>query len=124
MKTYSTPVSLLLLLAMLTVAPLSFAQQQQQGARRPTAPPAAATTAPDAQDDNGEIVVTREVNLPISVVDKKGVPVAGLSQNDFLVLEDKQPQGIKEFRRREQQSAGLRRRVDGYIRFDRRQARL
>lgn len=102
MKIHSNHFSLLLLAA-LAVVPSLFAQQQQQqrpqsgtGAPRTTTTP---TPAPPAgQDDQGRIVVTtREVSLPISVVDKKGVPISGLTQSDFSVLEDKQPQAIKSF---------------------------
>jgi len=93
MKIHSTHLSLLLMAAFAVVPFVSAQQQRDAGTRR-----TAATPAPDApQDDSRETIVTREVNLPISVVDKKGVPIAGLSQNDFLVLEDKQPQGIKSF---------------------------
>ena len=39
----------------------------------------------------------RRVRLPITVMDKKGQLVTGLTANDFLVLEDKVPQKIDSF---------------------------
>jgi VWFA-related protein len=42
-------------------------------------------------------VTTRRVRLPITVTDKKGQFVAGLSQSDFQVLEDRVPQQIDSF---------------------------
>jgi len=42
-------------------------------------------------------VNVRRVRLPITVIDKKGQFVSGLSQNDFLVLEDRVPQQIDSF---------------------------
>jgi len=42
-------------------------------------------------------VNVRRVRLPITVIDKKGQFVSGLSQNDFQVLEDRVPQQIDSF---------------------------
>ena len=42
-------------------------------------------------------MTTRIVRLPITVVDKKDQPVGGLTQSDFLIFEDKQPQVIESF---------------------------
>src|SRR5207237_7539794 len=39
----------------------------------------------------------RRVRLPITVTDKKGQFISGLSAGDFLVLEDKVPQKIDSF---------------------------
>jgi len=39
----------------------------------------------------------RRVRLPITVTDKKGQFVPGLTQNDFLIMEDKVPQTIETF---------------------------
>jgi len=57
--------------------------------------PAAPTPTPDP--NQAEIVNIRRVRLPITVTDKKGAFVSGLSQNDFVVLEDKVPQKIDSF---------------------------
>ena len=55
-------------------------------------PKASPTPAPSAQDV--EPIFTRRVRLPITVVDKKGFFVSGLTKNDFQILEDKIPQQI------------------------------
>ncbi|HYP53899.1 MAG TPA: VWA domain-containing protein [Pyrinomonadaceae bacterium] len=65
--------------------------QTQQGSPAPT-PPANA----QGQDDT-ERVTARIVRLPISVVDKKDQPVAGLTRHDFQIFEDKVPQQIDFF---------------------------
>lgn len=53
---------------------------------------------PTVQDDGSrEVVTIREVRLPVSVFDKKGQTVSGLTKNDFLVFEDKQQQQIISF---------------------------
>ena len=61
-------------------------QQQQQPAR----PPAAQQT-PTPQNDLEEGVTSRVVRVPVTVLDKKGKPVIGLTRNDFLVTEEKRP---------------------------------
>jgi len=53
------------------------------------------TPTPDF--NQAEVVNIRRVRLPITVTDKKGAFVAGLTQNDFVVLEDKVPQQIESF---------------------------
>src|SRR5258706_6858077 len=61
-------------------------------------PKASATPTPGAQDSQGSVeVFTRRVRLPITVVDKKGFFVSGLTKADFQVLEDKVPQQIDSF---------------------------
>jgi VWFA-related protein len=61
---------------------------------KPQSPPAPAPspTPPDIIETN-----IRRVRLPITVTDKKGAFVGGLTQNDFVVLEDKVPQQIDSF---------------------------
>lgn len=49
------------------------------------------------QDPDSITTFIRRVRLPITVVDKKGQFVSGLTQNDFLILEDKLPQQIETF---------------------------
>jgi Ca-activated chloride channel homolog len=44
-----------------------------------------------------ERIDIRRVRLPITVVDKKGQFIPGLSQTDFLITEDKVPQQIESF---------------------------
>ena len=48
-------------------------------------------------DDQTVKVAIRRVRLPITVTDKKGQFVPGLTKNDFMVLEDKVPQTIETF---------------------------
>ncbi len=54
---------------------------------------------PPIQDQDPESITTfiRRVRLPITVVDKKGQFVSGLTRNDFVILEDKLPQEIETF---------------------------
>ena len=49
--------------------------------------------------DEGQSVITniRRVRLPITVTDKKGSFVPGLTKEDFIILEDKVPQAIETF---------------------------
>src|SRR5688500_9642640 len=65
------------------------AQQQQQ--------PRATPTPPISADDKPITTFIRRVRLPITVVDKKGQFVPGLTKEDFLVLEDKVGQQIETF---------------------------
>ncbi|HZH32762.1 MAG TPA: VWA domain-containing protein [Pyrinomonadaceae bacterium] len=75
------------------------AAQQPPRQQTPAAPrPTAATPAPEQDDQQGGRVLIREVQLPITVFDKKEQPVAGLKASDFLIFEDKQPQQIVSFR--------------------------
>lgn len=53
---------------------------------------------PLPEDPQGTVKIPiRRVRLPITVTDKKGNFVPGLTQNDFLVMEDKVPQTIETF---------------------------
>lgn len=58
--------------------------------------PASPAATPD-QTQEKEIVNIRRVRLPITVTDKKGQFVSGLSAGDFLIMEDKVPQQIDSF---------------------------
>jgi len=63
-------------------------------------PKAKPTPTPKAQDPQEQGIVKVPVNrvrLPITVVDKKGLFVSGLTKSDFQVLEDKIPQQIETF---------------------------
>ncbi len=61
---------------------------------KPTASP-----TPGISDQSQESVKIpiRRVRLPITVVDKKGQFVPGLTKEDFIILEDKVPQQIETF---------------------------
>ena len=78
------------LLTVLSIVVMSGSAQNQQ---RPKAPVPTATPEPS----HAEVINIRRVRLPITVTDKKGQFVSGLSANDFLVLEDKVPQKIDSF---------------------------
>ena len=60
--------------------------------------PKASPTPPPPQDTQGTVrIPVRRVRLPITVTDKKGQFVPGLTQSDFVILEDKVPQTIETF---------------------------
>ena len=84
---FSFSARLLLLASLVTCAGL--AAQAQRPKPTSTPPP----------DDSQDSITTfiRRVRLPITVVDKKGQFVPGLTKNDFLILEDKVPQQIETF---------------------------
>ncbi len=73
----------------------NFAAPGQPPQEQPKASPTPPVQEPVQNDGQ---VFTREVRLPISVLDKKKLPVTGLTKDDFIILEDKQPQVIKSFR--------------------------
>jgi len=57
------------------------AQPRQTQTPRPATP----------QEDLQETTTTRAVRVPVTVLDKKGQPVTGLTRDSFLVFEDKRP---------------------------------
>jgi VWFA-related protein len=53
---------------------------------------------PLPEDPQGSVrIPIRRVRLPITVTDKKGNFVPGLTRNDFMILEDRLPQSIETF---------------------------
>ena len=52
---------------------------------------------PLPEDPQSIRIPIRRVRLPITITDKKGNFVSGLTKNDFLILEDKVPQTIETF---------------------------
>lgn len=64
-----------------------------QSKQKPTPSP----TPPIAEEQKPIVTFTRRVRLPITVVDKKGQFVPGLTKDDFLVFEDKVGQQIETF---------------------------
>jgi Ca-activated chloride channel homolog len=89
MKLYFPPLLTRLLLLVFALAAASAVEAQQQ---KPTTPPTV-----NEQDEQTEKIFIRRVRLPITVVDKKGQFVPGLTQRDFLILEDRVPQQIETF---------------------------
>lgn len=62
-------------------------------------PPATTPAQPPADK---QTVITRRVqvvNVPVTVLDKRGFPIIDLTENDFRIFEDGKPQAIKYFRR-------------------------
>jgi Ca-activated chloride channel family protein len=81
---------LLFLSLLLAGAAVSFPQQP-----KPTPPKPPGATDPG--QERPEVINVRRVRLPITVTDKKGQLVTGLTQSDFLILEDRVPQQIDSF---------------------------
>lgn len=82
---------LLLLVCALAVASAFSGESYAQPQPKPSPTPSV--------NDPQESITTfiRRVRLPITVVDKKGQFVPGLTKNDFLVFEDRVPQTIETF---------------------------
>ena len=59
--------------------------------------PSPSPTPPVGGEQGSERIFVRRVRLPITVTDKKGQFVGGLTKDDFIVLEDKVPQAIETF---------------------------
>jgi Ca-activated chloride channel family protein len=76
-------------LLLVSLTALASVMQAQKPKPSPTPP----------RDDDQESITTfiRRVRLPITVVDKKGLFVPGLTKNDFLIFEDKVPQQVETF---------------------------
>ncbi|HAF12404.1 MAG TPA: hypothetical protein DHU55_19020 [Blastocatellia bacterium] len=82
------------LLPRLLLLTLAFAFASTTEAQKPKLSP----TPPVIESDQESIKIpVRRVRLPITVLDKKGQFVSGLTKNDFLVLEDRVPQQIETF---------------------------
>jgi VWFA-related protein len=75
----------------LSLAFVSTAQNPQ-----PQKPPVP-TATPTPDPNQAEVINIRRVRLPITVTDKKGQFVSGLTADDFMVLEDKVAQKIDSF---------------------------
>ena len=67
----------------LAAAAATRAQQQQQ--QQPARP------APQQPGELEEGVTSRVVRVPVTVLDKKGKPVTGLTKGDFLITEERRP---------------------------------
>jgi VWFA-related protein len=71
-----------------------FASAAVAQAQRPAPKP---SPTPPTTGDQIEEINIRRVRLPITVLDKKGQFVPGLTKDDFVVFEDKVPQQIDSF---------------------------
>jgi VWFA-related protein len=79
----------------LSVAVVSIAAALSISAQKPKASP---SPTPASENPQGiEKIASRRVRLPITVTDKKGNFVPGLTKGDFTILEDKIPQTIETF---------------------------
>lgn len=65
---------------------------QQPKPQKPGTPPVVTDLSQEK-----EVITVRRVRLPITVMDKKGQFVSGLTAKDFAILEDKVPQQIDSF---------------------------
>jgi len=79
----------------LSVAVIGFATAVSVSAQKPKASPS--PTPPSETPQGVEKIAIRRVRLPITVTDKKGNFIPGLTKNDFTILEDRVPQTIETF---------------------------
>ena len=84
-----------MLLVLTGLSLVAFSAAAQKPASTPQKNPAPAATPEPSPE--AEVVNIRRVRLPITVTDKKGQFVSGLTANDFMVLEDRAPQKIDSF---------------------------
>src|SRR5688500_8015099 len=89
MKVSFSPLFFRLLLLVVSFA-MTVASHAQQSRPSPTPPVS-------EQDPDKVTIPINRVRLPITVVDKKGDFVPGLTKNDFFVFEDRVPQQIETF---------------------------
>ena len=73
-----------------------------QGAQRPSATPTPAEEQPVADDDEVIRVETNLVTMPVSVLDRDGRFISGLTQRDFQIFENGVQQKIEHFQSVEQ----------------------
>jgi len=66
------------------------AAARPSGARQTQTPAPRQTPTPQREEVEGQ-VFSRVVRVPVTVLDRKGTPVVGLTRNDFLVFENKRP---------------------------------
>ena len=98
-------VSGLALVVLAVVSAFAFAAAQEPATDSPAKPsatqPAGSSSASGTRpSDQSSISVTvRVVNVPVTVLDRRGLPVNDLTQGDFRVYEDDKPQSIRYFYR-------------------------
>lgn len=91
--------SALALGALILAGSILAAQTAPGPAQQPQAQPPAAAQSPASPSKDNIRVTVRVVNVPITVLDKRGLPVIDLTKDDFQILEDGKPQTIKYFYR-------------------------
>jgi Ca-activated chloride channel homolog len=83
---------ILFIISVCGLAAATASTRARAGQQTPPARPAAQQTpTPAQQNDLEEGVTSRVVRVPVTVLDKKGKPVTGLTRGDFLVTEEKRP---------------------------------
>src|SRR5882762_5870292 len=89
------PIRIVSIITAIAVAALSLISARAQQGSKPTPQ----TTQSSGNQDAGqkEVVNIKNVLLPVTVTDRKNQFVMGLTQQDFLIFEDKQPQTIVSF---------------------------
>ena len=98
-------VSGLAFIALAVVSALTFAAAQEpakDSPAKPSVPPPAGSSSPSGtrpSDQSSISVTVRVVNVPVTVLDRRGLPVIDLTQGDFRVYEDDKPQRIRYFYR-------------------------
>src|SRR5687768_14245551 len=90
MKSARLYIPLIALACALFGAAASARNAPASGQQTPAAPPRQTPTPPEPVPVETP-VTARVVRVPVTVLDKKGVPVTGLTRNDFTVLEEKRP---------------------------------
>lgn len=98
------------LLPSLSIVLLALSFVFVSNAQNPQAPPSRSTAPSKPSPTPGsdiESVNIRRVRLPITVQDSKKQFVSGLTQSDFLIMEDKVPQTIESFTSEENNSLPL-----------------
>src|SRR5260370_38546224 len=99
---------ILFYLALTALGFVGFFQMPTAQSQQPKRPkPASPSATPDPAQEKPEIINIRRVRLPITVTDKKGQLVSGLSAGDFVITEDKVPQQIDSFTGEENNSLPL-----------------
>lgn len=89
---------------LLASSPLGAGQQMPSAGQNNSSSAASASPATEAgrsEDQNSIRVQVNEVNIPVTVLDKRGVPVIDLTPKDFEIYEDGKLQTVKYFYRGE-----------------------
>jgi Ca-activated chloride channel family protein len=82
------PLAALACVALGAAAPARTEPGRQTPAPRQTPSP---SPTPQREEVEGGVTVSRVVRVPVTVIDKKGVPVTGLTKDNFSVFEEKRP---------------------------------